>query len=102
MLAEVCLTLNFALFVEEKTINHLLSACVFARQFWHQLLGIFRLQGVTPQPSDVELFLWWQQAGDKISAGALRGFNTLVVLGTWTLWRARNDAVFDGITPSVD
>ena len=46
--------------------------------------------------------MWWQQAGDKISAGALRGFNTLVVLGTWTLWRARNDAVFDGITPSVD
>ena len=87
---------------EEKTINHLLSACVFARQFWHRLLGVFRLQAVTPQPSDVELFLWWQQAGDKISAGALRGFNTLVVLGTWTLWRARNDAVFEGITPSVD
>jgi len=47
-------------------------------------------------------FLWWQQAGERISAGALRGFNTLVVLGAWTIWMTRNDAVFDRIAPSVD
>ena len=50
-----------------------------------------------PHLNDVEFFLWWQQAGDRISAGALRGFNTLVVLGAWTIWRTRNDAVFDRI-----
>ena len=50
----------------------------------------------------MEFFLWWQQAGDSISAGALRGFNTLVVLGAWTIWRTRNDVVFDRIAPSVD
>ena len=46
--------------------------------------------------------MWWQQAGDRIRAGALRGFNTLVVLVAWTIWRTRNDVVFDRITPSVE
>ena len=50
----------------------------------------------------MEFFLWWQQTGDRISAGTLRGFNTLVVLGTSTISRTRNDAVFDRIAPSVD
>ena len=34
--------------------------------------------------------------------GVRDGFNTLVVLGAWTLWEARNDVVFNGITPRVD
>jgi len=87
---------------EEETINHILSACVFARQFWHRFLIYIGLQNVTPLPNDADFFLWWQQAGDRISAGVLRGFNTLVVLGAWTIWKARNDAVFESIAPSVD
>jgi hypothetical protein len=63
---------------------------------------LFGLQGVTPHPNDADFFLWWQQAGDRISTGALQGFNTLVVLGTWTIWKARNDVGFDRIAPSVD
>ena len=87
---------------EEETINHLLSACVFARQFWHRFLGCFGFQAVTPLPNDLDFFMWWQQAGDRISAGVLQGFNTLVVLGAWSIWRTRNDTVFDRIAPSVD
>jgi len=34
--------------------------------------------------------------------GVRDGFNTLVVLGAWTLWKARNDMVFNGIIPRVD
>ena len=37
-----------------------------------------------------------------MSNGVRDGFNTLVVLGAWTLWEARNDVVFNGITPRVD
>ena len=48
---------------EEETINHLLSACVFAWQFWHRILSCSGLQAVTPHPNDVEFFLRWQQAG---------------------------------------
>ena len=68
----------------------------------HRFLSCFGIQAVTPLPKDVDFFLWWQQAGDRISAGALPGFNTLVVLGAWSIWRTRDDAVFDRIAPSVD
>jgi len=37
-----------------------------------------------------------------MSNGVRDGFNTLVVLGAWTLWKARNYVVFNGITPRVD
>jgi hypothetical protein len=87
---------------EDETINHLLSACVFARQFWHQLWRFFGIPDVTPQPHSNNFFLWWQQANDRMSNGVQDGFNTLVVLGAWNLWKARNDVVFNGITPRVD
>jgi hypothetical protein len=37
-----------------------------------------------------------------LSTDARRGFNTLVVLGAWTIWKTRNDAVFNGVAPKVD
>lgn len=42
------------------TINHLLSACVFARQLWHRLLNWLGLQDVTPTPENGNFYLWWQ------------------------------------------
>jgi len=30
-----------------------------------------------------------------------KGFNSLVILGAWILWKHRNSCVFDGSTPSV-
>jgi hypothetical protein len=51
---------------------------------------------------DSNNFLWWQQANEQMSKGVRDGFNTLVALGAWTLWKARNDTVFNGTTPRVD
>jgi hypothetical protein len=87
---------------EDETINQLLSACVFARQFWHQLWSFFGIPDVTPQMDSNNFFLWWQQANEQMSKGVRDGFNTLVALGAWTLWKARNDTVFNGTTPRVD
>jgi len=87
---------------EDETIHHLLSGCVFARQFWHQLLGRFRIYTLTPQVDNSDLFVWWQHAHDSISTRARGGFNTLVVLGAWTFWRTRNEIVFNGASPRLD
>jgi len=35
-------------------------------------------------------------------AGDLRqGLNSLVILGAWSIWRHRNNCVFNGASPSV-
>jgi hypothetical protein len=31
-----------------------------------------------------------------------RGFNSLVVLGAWILWKVRNDIVFNGASRRID
>jgi hypothetical protein len=30
-----------------------------------------------------------------------KGFNSLVVLGAWVIWKHRNSCVFNGVPPSV-
>ncbi|GJN34747.1 hypothetical protein PR202_gb23439 [Eleusine coracana subsp. coracana] len=30
-----------------------------------------------------------------------RGLNSYIILGAWTLWRHRNDCMFNGVHPSI-
>jgi exonuclease III len=86
---------------EDETIHHLLCSCVFSRQFWHRLFLLFGLPDVVPQPGAL-LFDWWQQSGRSFGKIVERGFNTLVMLGSWILWKMRNDMMFNGIPPRLD
>jgi len=67
-----------------------------------QLLRRFILPDLAPQSLLVSLVEWWQQAGDTLNKETWRGFNSLVVLGTWVLWKLRNDIVFNGASPLID
>jgi hypothetical protein len=87
---------------EDETIEHLLCSCVFSRQFWHQLLHRFGLPDVAPQPSTTRFFAWWQQAGSSFNKEVGQGFNSLVMLGAWILWKQRNNIVFNGVSPRLD
>jgi hypothetical protein len=87
---------------EEETIHHLLCTCIFSWQFWQQLLCWFVLPDLAPQSVLVSLFEWWQQAGDTLNKDTRQGFNSLVVLGAWILWKMRNDIVFNGASPRTD
>jgi len=40
---------------------------------------------------------------DNAASGDLRkGLNSLVILGAWSIWRHRNDCVFNGFVPNVN
>ncbi|WVZ75385.1 hypothetical protein U9M48_023441 [Paspalum notatum var. saurae] len=46
---------------EEETIDHVLTNCVFARQFWFNLLRRFNLQNLAPLAEDESLDGWWSR-----------------------------------------
>jgi hypothetical protein len=37
----------------------------------------------------------------KVHKSRKKGFNSLIILGSWCLWLTRNRAVFDGVNPSL-
>jgi hypothetical protein len=82
---------------EQETIDHLLVSCVFARQFWFSLLQRLQFQEFTPQVDTFSFMDWWQRMNDLPLGPRKKGLNSMIVLGTWILWKHRNRCVFDGL-----
>jgi hypothetical protein len=78
---------------QEENIHHLLIGCVFARQFWFELLQIVGLATLAPQPDDPSFDAWWDKAVLTVSGDTRKGLNSLIILGAWTIWKHRNDCV---------
>jgi hypothetical protein len=78
----------------KETIQHLLTSCVFAREFW--------FQRCVPDNRDQEFTGWWRKAAKRVSKEKKEGFNTLIILGTWLLWKHRNACAFEGASPSMN
>ncbi|GJN02027.1 hypothetical protein PR202_ga19340 [Eleusine coracana subsp. coracana] len=36
-----------------------------------------------------------------VAADIAKGLNSTIILGAWTLWRHRNDCVFNGAQPNI-
>lgn len=78
-----------------------MTQCVFSWQFWHLLLGRLGLSVPPPQADTEDFFEWWQKVSDMVGKEAKRGLNSLIILGAWTIWRVRNNIVFNGVSPRV-
>jgi hypothetical protein len=74
---------------------------VFAREVWARLLSIVGLQHVSLNRDDEIFQEWWRVAEGRVPAVVKKGFNSLVALGAWRIWKHRNNCVFDGASPSV-
>jgi hypothetical protein len=77
------------------------ASCVFARQFWAGLLQPLGLLQLVPQPWDEGFEEWWSASSSMVQEELKKGFNTLVMLGAWVIWKHRNACVFNGAVPSV-
>jgi hypothetical protein len=52
-------------------------------------------------PTDEVSEDWWRTSSLRVQEQQRKGFNSLVVLGVWVIWKQRNMCVFDGMVPSV-
>jgi hypothetical protein len=79
----------------------LLVSCVLARQFWYLLLQRVGLSALSPRMEDINFEAWWSRSAEVTPKDLRDGLNSLVILGAWTIWRHRNDCVFNGAQPSI-
>jgi hypothetical protein len=85
----------------DETINHLLVGCSFACLFWFELFRPFGLQGFIPGQDIEDFNVWWCSNSARLDGLSKKGFDSLVALGAWMLWKHRNGVVFNGSSPSV-
>jgi len=85
----------------DETIQHLLTSCVFARQFWFSVLQPLNLAHLMPSRTISSFAEWWRRSWKKIPKQLKKGFNSMCILGAWTLWKHRNACVFDGVSPNL-
>jgi hypothetical protein len=71
----------------------------FARQFWCNILALIGLSSVVSKRRDLCFAEWWRKALVKIHKRKRKGFNSIVILGAWSLWKHRNRCIFDGARP---
>lgn len=86
---------------EEETVQHILTTCVFARQFYFYILNPLNLSSLVRSRRAKSLADWWRRSWKKLHKQYRKGFNSLVILGSWTLWKHRNACVFDGSAPNL-
>lgn len=70
---------------EDENIQHILSTCVFAREFWFKIFSPLGFQRCTPSPNEVSFADWWRMSAKKVQKSKQRGFNTLIIMGAWLL-----------------
>jgi hypothetical protein len=81
----------------DEAIEQLLVNCVFSREIWFRLFRSLSFPGVTPSQDDVWPD-WWIRARKHISKDQRKGFDTLVVLTCWLLWKECNNRVFNHLS----
>jgi hypothetical protein len=64
---------------DDETARHLLTNCVFARQFWHNILYPIGLSSVVPKRIDHCFAEWWRKASVKVHTRKIKGFNIIVI-----------------------
>uniref|UniRef100_A0A0A9CFC2 Reverse transcriptase zinc-binding domain-containing protein n=1 Tax=Arundo donax TaxID=35708 RepID=A0A0A9CFC2_ARUDO len=84
-----------------ETISHLLATCVFTRQAWVQVLSPLGLLQLAPRATETSFPAWWSLAATIVEPHRRKGFNSLVMLMSWMIWKHRNQCVFEGQNPNV-
>uniref|UniRef100_A0ACD6AGM5 Uncharacterized protein n=1 Tax=Avena sativa TaxID=4498 RepID=A0ACD6AGM5_AVESA len=81
-------------------MHHLVMACPFSRQVWHEVLSWLRLpcQAPSDEPS---LLDWWQASHRSLPKPIRKGLASITLLTPWMIWKHRNSCVLHHTSPSV-
>ena len=60
------------------------------------------LQHGVPSLNEQNFEEWWRRASKRTPKDKRKGFNSLVVMCTWLIWKHRNACVFEGASPNMN
>ena len=81
---------------ETDTVSHILVGCVYSRQVWFEVFQYLGIVSGLPQLTDT-LSSWWFRERKRFCKKDRRGFDTLVILACWRLWKQRNARAFNNV-----
>lgn len=87
--------------IKKRRISNIFSSVAYSPGNFGSLLRWFGLSTLTPQPQDISFDDWWEKAEASVAGELRKGLNSLIILGAWSVWRHRNDCVFNGTVPNV-
>jgi hypothetical protein len=70
---------------------------VYAREVWFRVLVPIGLAGLVPPPA-LDYLDWWLQTRSPLTPALRKGFDSLIILVAWCLWKERNQRVFHGVS----
>lgn len=79
-------------------IQHILTSCVFAREFWFRVFSTMWLASRTPNQEDVTFADWLRSIVSNLPKPTRKGLNFVIILA---LWKHRNAIIFDKIQPNL-
>jgi hypothetical protein len=79
---------------EVETLDHLLLDCVHSRETWFRVLQFFGMADLAPSREE-PVAVWWLRTRKAVAKPSRKGFDTLVWLVAWSLWKERNRRVHE-------
>jgi hypothetical protein len=77
---------------EPETLDHLLTQCVFSKVWTHVLSKVGLLNLLNQH--DVQFVIWWLGSRKMMPKQARKGFDSIVTLIGWSIWKERNARTF--------
>jgi hypothetical protein len=82
-----------------ESIAHLMVQCSFSQQVWFDICTGLNLQTCMPNQT-AEFKDWFATATANARSDSQKGAKSIVILTMWNLWRTRNDAIFNNVSPN--
>ncbi|WVZ65092.1 hypothetical protein U9M48_014513 [Paspalum notatum var. saurae] len=76
-----------------ETIEHLMIKCSFVQEVWFKVFNALGWVQRLP-PLHLSFADWWLQERKRFDKLSRRGFDALVLLVIWVVWKERNDRIF--------
>lgn len=68
--------------------------CVFAWQVWHCCFLRARINIMLMPTTNDSISVWWMEARKRMPKENRKGFDSVIMLFCWHLWKHRNEMVF--------